>query len=1002
MGLSSSVAASPSDRGRFRRLTEDRLRASLRLLLPAAVAGRLTQDVMRRADDDPYDALRSLSAAVSREFLAARIRARLPARRVSPSRGLPLGFDRDLSPRAALVLALHLGLDLDGETLADVCETTPEEIGDDLDRARRAGAAVDGEPVSVPPSCARYASVRGRYRDSSLEADDRVLLLTHLQSCDACRVLVEQAEATDSCLLSLVSAWEAAPPAAATPRVGVSGPLLIASSVGVGIVALLVMIVVGNLLERGHEPAPLLASQPDGFTPDPAPDLSGWLLQRSQEGYLEALNLATGETRGLDSTDFSPSPPVYLVGDRYIATWRPSDGRREDTLSISPIGGQVMRQMSWDRVSTYWYPSGWLDATTLLIARSPGGLRDDSVDEFFARLARESRLVAVNVETGEEWDVMTGNVAAAYPSPDGSMVAVVSPYDRRWPGNTIELRPIVNGIAGDPVVTIEHRLRADGVWSGDSQRFFAAMVADETVSLRVDGDGTYEQVDLVAIERGGETRTLSSARAPAAIRAMAASPEGRALVYLVEDDPATSGSTSTWRSVRMDLLSGELLVLAEGTGRPLVYPPAWSPDGTHMVMPVARTFPLEDDDDVRSLDLVATALMAFDQRATQAEPWRVLYGAGRQLYRWMPEQVLATTPPEPVAEIDGEFSSPELVGQIPASQRLTSDSTVTSDGRYVVLDDTVNSSPVIVKVVAQSKRLLSYHARDISWFNSNQMAIGVAPTQFQGETTRLVLYAPDISITSAYLDYRRYDPANLGDDTNRSYALPLVSRDGSRVSFFVVDRQSGGAELWLDTGFGPADVVHSWTVPPDALVNPPIVALWADSRTLLIGQPDEWEDGLPRVVTLARVRVSDDGEVEVERLVEFDARGSERGLLLTELEISPDGASVAYRLRHYSERSSSSGRRDSLHIASTGDLSRAVEIARGTPGEGLTWAPDSRWLFAGIRDRIAALSADGRDLVYLTPEDADAAWPLWTSANELWFALESPDTESRVWRVRPE
>src|SRR3712207_8790413 len=54
----------------------------------------------------------------------------------------------------------------------------------------------------------------------------------------------------------------------------------------------------------------------------------------------------------------------------------------------------------------------------------------------------------------------------------------------------------------------------------------------------------------------------------------------------------------------------------------------------------------------------------------------------------------------------------------------------------------------------------------------------------------------------------RYDPANLGDDTERSYALPLVSPDGSNVSFFVVDRRANRVGLWLDRGDGPAHEVH--------------------------------------------------------------------------------------------------------------------------------------------------------------------------------------------------
>ena len=429
MAFSTTTAASPSDRLRFRRLTEDRLRVSLSLLLPAPTATLLAARSMKAATDDPFDALRTLAASVSREFLVSRITARLPRRSAIPTPELPLGPRTGVSAHAALSLALHLGLALDAETLADVLETTPEQVGELLDNARRQ-AGID--PVSVRPACTPYAVLRGRYADPSLEPDDRVRLLTHLHGCSACRTAVERAEVLDARLMALIDEAEVIPASPASTRASVAWPVLAVLTVGVISVVLLVLAVAGELSDRGHEPIPIRAGPLDTEVAVDAPALSGWLLQRSPEGYLEALNLATGETRGLDSTDNSPSPPVYLVGDRYIATWRPSDGRRGDTLAISPIGGQVMLQMSWDRKTEYWYPSGWLDDTTLLIARSPTGVGvNEPVDEFYERLARDSRLVAVNVETGDEWEVMRGNVAAAFPSPDGSMIAISSPMDSR-------------------------------------------------------------------------------------------------------------------------------------------------------------------------------------------------------------------------------------------------------------------------------------------------------------------------------------------------------------------------------------------------------------------------------------------------------------------------------------------------------------------------------------------------------------------------------------------
>lgn len=133
-------------------------------------------------------------------------------------------------------------------------------------------------------------------------------------------------------------------------------------------------------------------------------------------------------------------------------------------------------------------------------------------------------------------------------------------------------------------------------------------------------------------------------------------------------------------------------------------------------------------------------------------------------------------------------------------------------------------------------------------------------------------------------------------------------------------------------------------------------------------------------------------------LLTLDGSGADRGVAVNEMALSPDGTEVAYRLRHYQEHTADWGRHDTLDIAPTSDLSRALEIARGTPGDGLAWSPASHWLTFGLESRVALASADGRSFAWISPDPPAARYPLWVGANEIWFAMEVGDGW-QVWRV---
>jgi hypothetical protein len=80
---------------------------------------------------------------------------------------------------------------------------------------------------------------------------------------------------------------------------------------------------------------------------------------------------------------------------------------------------------------------------------------------------------------------------------------------------------------------------------------------------------------------------------------------------------------------------------------------------------------------------------------------------------------------------------------------------------------------------------------------------------------------------------------------------------------------------------------------------------------------------------------------------------------------------------------------------SVDDATRSIEIARGTPGDSLSWSPNGQWLVADIGQRVTLLSPDGRTIDYLTPDSQHASSPFWVDDLEVWFSADG----GAVWRV---
>src|SRR5690606_30019622 len=171
------------------------------------------------------------------------------------------------------------------------------------------------------------------------------------------------------------------------------------------------------------------------------------------------------------------------------------------------------------------------------------------------------------------------------------------------------------------------------------------------------------------------------------------------------------------------------------------------------------------------------------------------------------------------------------------------------------------------------------------------------------------------------------------------------------------------------------------------------VAAWIDAGTLVYAAPEAWREGLPQRVTLYRVTLRD---AEPTPLLTLRAHGADRGVAVTDLAAAPDGAWLAYRVRHFGTGGAAA---DSLHLAPAHDVTQALEAARGEAAEGMAWSPDGRWLAAALDDRVLLLTADGRTTVPLTGPATAASYPLWVVDDEVWFTLDE-GRGPRIMRVR--
>jgi hypothetical protein len=360
--------------------------------------------------------------------------------------------------------------------------------------------------------------------------------------------------------------------------------------------------------------------------------------------------------------------------------------------------------------------------------------------------------------------------------------------------------------------------------------------------------------------------------------------------------------------------------------------------------------------------------------------------------QFTPEDLLAWLPPDAL---------PDTVGSPPSNQKpfraqsqplpapaLTANSRVSPDGTKVLTVDEDTNLAVAVPLSgpAGATPQPAGPPGDPSWLPDSSGAIGVQQhTTGNGLVSRITIYG-DTGI--GILSLIDLDPAKLGQSTSATYHAPILSPNGLRACYFVVDR--GAVSLWVGSDNAPPAIVGNWTLPTNPKLDLRLVAAWAGNDTLIFAEPSDWTSGFPRRVSLQRVSFGAKGLTRLDTLMRWDARGGEKGVALQELRLSPDGSRLALRLRRFTGTNLTTDRFDSITVMSATDLTDAVEIAKGTDGDGMSWSPDGAELAAFIKGKLLVSSSDGSQAQEVDLGDRTFAFPVWVRPNEIWYrALEA-------------
>ncbi len=958
------------------RIDRLRLSATLRLCFTDEQAEALST---RLVDDeiDPFRALvpvvrlARLSYATDRwlSFLKLRPKKQRTRTPLHPRLGLPTV--------ASLVLALHLGLDLNVETLARLFRSSVSETSVALQRARQ-----EVDPSHISP-CQEFVVQIGRYRDPSHDRLERLDLLHHLESCERCKLALDHSRKTDDQLLTVINQAEEAlprtPESTSSLRSVWLGPALFWTSLTLVGFALVMFTLIGvpRLLAYGRTPVPLRAAR---VTP---PFFAGWVLETSHTGDVEAVNVANGDRRLLLQGDPTLSATIMISPDeRRLARMTLNDGGIGRKLQVYSIEG--VQQHEWtdlDQTGQYRL-EGWLNADQLLVRRLPTPLPGEGRGAYGLRAEHEATLLAFDPRTGEQQVVLQEWVDSAYPSPDGKYVAIGRLASDS--SVTLEIRPTRDSELGEPVVTLPDasfpQSGPPNLWTPDSQQV--------VVSRRLGSGTPAAQPNFELLNLDGQITPVHTPPDGAFDRLLGISPDGSHILYA-----ETTGhvGTNPWAVFQVGIDGKPPQKLLDGGDPTMIVPVQryWMPIGfagsragdilaLTTEQPFSRANPQPESQQTSTHEYVT---LGFDMNGRSLGP---LFGqfTEQALLAWLPENALVKNPASKSANV-GSFHHDGRPEGVPS---LTSDSRVSPDGGKVLIDAPSYHFTLAWPLSGSPQAQLAGAPYDPSWLPDSSGVIGVQRhTTGDGSTSRISIWGTVATQGPMLLDF---DPAQLVNSTTATYHNPILSPNGLRYSFFVVDRQS--VTLWIGAFNQTARIVASWNIPDDAKIEVPLIAAWAGNETFIFSQPDDWSGGFLRRVTLRRITIDSEDAVQLDPLLTWHARGGEKGVVLQGVRLSPDQSLVGYRLRRFTGTNLNTDRFDSITVAQSADLAHSIEIARGSFGDGMSWSPDGSELAAFINGGLQITSSDGKNVQKVDSGDGTFAYPVWVRSNEIWYqAIES-------------
>ncbi|HVX29803.1 MAG TPA: hypothetical protein VHA53_04930, partial [Nitrolancea sp.] len=747
---------------------------------------------------------------------------------------------------------------------------------------------------------------------------------------------------------------------------------------------LIVTLLVGGTLGARHllhneTPVPLLSAQATG------PAFSGWLLQTSEAGEVSAVNLSSGEHRLL-IPDVARSGVHFTLSPDQRQIARLTDQPNADassTLTVYGLDGTVKHE--WDRLSPsdVYLTLGWLNDTTVIVSSIPAHKPDETASAFSARAQETGQLVAFDVSTGAQRVLFRGWVSGALVSLDRTRIGIVRQVSNSE--SVVEIRPVTESGLGSPVTTSQQESTTfipvtPLAWTSDHRLIFESQTTAGMTMQSLALDGTLTQVYQPDSNEFQSILNLS--------------PDNAALIYATTQNPG-AGPWIYWRRNLADGTTQKLATGGQGPNYTLLSQVVWSPDRAKLALTLNEPFYMPNAAKSGSAtSIAAQRVVAFDANG-QALGSLLEQFSDQSLLAWLPEDALPSR--AALAETDpahrSNFTSVGLAQLGGLQPVLTSDSRLSPNGRAALVYSPGYEFEMAVSPAGGAVQSAGL-PDDPSWLPDSSGSVGVQHhTGNGGQISRVGVYG---DIGTAGRSITDFDPLGLGDSTTAAYRYPMLSPDGLHCSFFVVTPLT--VTLWIgDRNAGRT--VASWQVPNGAKVDPSLIVRWINNTTLIYAEPSDWQNGLPRRVTLHRITLNADSTTDT-ALIDWQPHGSERGIVLQELRISDDQAQLAVRLRHLTGSDPNKDAFDSIAAIDTSDLHQSVELARGTPGEGLSWSPDGTQLVAVIQKKLTVFTIQGGNTQQISTGKRTVSNPLWVLPNEIWYQSGSGTSSQMIRATR--